>query len=241
MRALVLMLAGTIALTGCGDEDADAPAGKRSTAAKPAITPLPDVDFVGLKPGVEYTTRVFKPNLRFTLPEGKWTAPSADDRDHVELEVETEQPIQDAGIGFHHMTKVFDPEAGGEEPGDAVDGPEDFAAWLTDHPHLKTTEPEPVEALGLKGVSIDLRGAKGKQKRQYKDCGKLEGSACVVGFVGGIEPIVYGEKSFARFLVLEQPGGGQLVVEVWAEPLGPAEAEVERLAAILADASVIPG
>jgi hypothetical protein len=56
------------------------------------------------------------------------------------------------------LTQVFDPARGGTTPGDAVAGPEDFAQWLTDHPHLKTTKPAPVEALGLKGVSIEPDG-----------------------------------------------------------------------------------
>ena len=114
------------------------------------------------------------------------------------------------------MTQVFPPETGGVTPGDAVPGPDDFAAWLTTHPHLKTTKPKPVEALGLKGVSIDVR-VKSSQPRKYKDCGKVEGD-CVVMFVGKVEPIVYGSKSLGRFYVLEQPDGKQLVVEQYVEP-----------------------
>jgi hypothetical protein len=231
-RALLLLSA--VILAGCGGDGEKTAA----TPPKPSVTPFPTVDRGNLEPGVAYTTQAFKPNFTVTLPEGKWIAASADKADHVELEVEPEQPIQSSGIGFHHMTKVFDPVEGGEEPGDAVDGPEDFAAWLTAHPHLRASDPEPVEVMGMKGVSIEIRGARGTQKKQYKDCGKLEGTACVVLFPGGTEPVVYGVESFARFLVLEQPGGGQLAVEVWAEPLKKAEPEVDRLEAILAGAKL---
>jgi hypothetical protein len=130
------------------------------------------------------------------------------------------------------MTQVFDPAEGGVTPGDAVPGPDDFAEWLTTHPHLRATKPKPVEALGLEGVQIDVR-VKSSQPRKYKDCGKVEGD-CVVMFVGKVEPIVYGSKSLGRFLVLEQPDGKQLVVEEYVEParaLKAQQREARRLAA----------
>jgi hypothetical protein len=66
-------------------------------------------------------------------------------------------PITVSGVSFHHITRVFPPKTGGVIPGDAVAGPADFATWLTTHPYLRATNPKPVEALGLKGVSIDVR------------------------------------------------------------------------------------
>lgn len=213
MRALIPMLA-VLAIAGCGGGE-DAP--KKAAAPKPSITPFPTVDFADVKPGVEYTTQAFEPAIRITIPEGEWKAESADKPDHIEIVVDADPPVQTAGIGFHHMTKVFPPEKGGVIPGDAVDGPDDFAAWLTSHPHLNASEPEPVEALGLKGVSVDVT-VRSSQPRKYKDCGKVEGPHCVVMYVGGIEPLVYGSQTSARFLVLEQPDGGELVVEQFAEP-----------------------
>jgi hypothetical protein len=229
VRRLLLV---ALVLAGCGGGD------EPERAAEAPVTPFPTVTFGDLEPGVEYVTKNFEPNLRITLPPGKWTAVAAGP-DHVEIEGESEPPIQDSGISFHHMTQVFDPERGGEIPGDAVEGPADFAAWLTAHPHLRTTEPRPVEVMGMKGVAIDAVGVRGDQRERYKDCGKLEGNACVVLFVGGIEPIVFGRESFARYLVLEQPGGGQMVIEEWADPRSAAEAEVARLHAIVEKASLL--
>jgi hypothetical protein len=117
-----------------------------------------------------------------------------------------------------------------------VAGPADFAAWLTSHPHLRTTKPKPVEALGLKGVSIDVR-VKSSQPRKYKDCGKVEGE-CVVMFVASVEPIVYGSKSFGRFYVLEQPDGKQLVVEEFAEPASAFKQAQPQLDAVLRSARI---
>ena len=213
LRTPALAVAVVLLLAGCGGDDAE-PAAEEP--AKPSVTPFPTIDLAELVPGRQYTTQRFEPNLTLTVPEGKWLAFGSDSPDHVELEPETTPPVAEAALAFHHMTKVFPPDRGGVQPGDAVDGPDDFAAWLTSHPHLRATEPKPVEALGLKGVAIDVR-VKSSQPRRYKDCGKVEGD-CVVMFIGKIEPIVYGSKSFGRFYVLEQPDGGQLVVEQYVEP-----------------------
>jgi hypothetical protein len=146
------------------------------------------------------------------------------------------RPVSSSGISFHHMTRVFPPGKGGVIPGDAVAGPADFAAWLTSHPHLRTTKPKPVEALGLKGGSIDVR-VRSSQPRKYKDCGKVEGE-CVVMFPGSVEPIVYGSKVFGRFYVLDQPGGKQLVVEEFAEPASAFKKTEPQLDAVLRSARV---
>ena len=156
--------------------------------------------------------------------------------DHVEVELDPKAPVQMSGFGFHHMTQVFPAEEGGETPGDATEAPDDFAAWLTEHPHLRATEPKPVEALGLQGVSIDVTVAS-SQPKLYRDCGKHEGD-CVVMYVGGIEPYVMGSQSTSRFLVLDQPDGKQLVVELWAEPRRVFRKQVEVFEEILAGASL---
>jgi hypothetical protein len=220
-----------LCLAACGGED-DEPA--RPAAA--SVTPFPSIDMADLAAGTTYTTRRFKPSITLTLPEGEWKLFGADSPDHVEIEPTVEDPVDSSALGFHHMTRVFDPKTGGETPGDAVAGPADFARWLADHPHLRTTRPEPVEALGLKGVSIDVR-VKSSQPRRYRDCGKVSGD-CVVMFIGKIEPIVYGSASFGRFYVLEQPDGKQLVVEQYVEPASAYEAQRPAFESILDSATV---
>jgi hypothetical protein len=215
-------------LAACGGDDEKA-------AVKPTVTPFPSITFGELHNGASYASRKFEPAVTLTIPPtGTWKAAGADSPDHVELEPEPEPPLSGSGISFHHMTKVFPPEQGGVIPGDAVAGPADFAAWLTSHPHLRTTEPKPVEAMGLKGVSIDVR-VKSSQPRKYKDCGKVEGE-CVVMFIGSVEPIVYGSKSLARYYVLQQPDGKQLVVEEWAEPASAFKRAQPQLDAVLKSA-----
>jgi hypothetical protein len=229
-----LLLAILVALiVGCGsDDDSAAPA----KPAKPAVTPFPTIDRADLEPGRTYTTQQFKPNITLTLPDGEWIAAGADSPDHVEIEPTVEDPVDSSALAFHHMTQVFDPAKGGVTPGDAVPGPDDFADWLTSHPHLRATKPKPVEALGLKGVAIDVR-VKSSQPRHYKDCGKVEGD-CVVMFIGNVEPIVYGSKSLGRFYVLEQPDGRELVVEQYIEPASALKAQQPAFDALLESATV---
>lgn len=233
---LTVVVALVLLCAGCGSDDAD---DGRAATTKPAAsgaTPLPAVTFAELDPGKPYVSQKFTPKITLTMPTGKWEL-FGDVPDHVEIEAQSEQPVDGAGISFHHMTEVFDPAEGGQIPGDAVPGPDDFAEWLTTHPHLTATKPKRIEALGLSGVSIDVRVKSGQSKR-YKDCGKVEGNACVVMFNGAIEPIVSGKSGKTRFLVLEQPDGKQLVVELWVDPAGEFDTEVERLEQVVASASI---
>jgi hypothetical protein len=231
-RRTVPLIAVLVLLTACGDDKPSA-----ATAAKPTVTPYPSIELGDLENGASYASGKFKPELALTIPqEGEWHTAGADNPDHVELEPEPVPPITGSGASFHHMTRVFPPKTGGVIPGDAVAGPADFAAWLTSHPHLRTTKPKPVEALGLKGVSIDVR-VKSSQTRKYKDCGKVEGE-CVVMFIGSVEPLVYGSKTFGRFYVLDEPGGKQLVVEEFAEPASAFKKTEPQLDAVLRSARV---
>ena len=225
-RLAVLLLLLLLAGCGGGEEPAAAP--------EPSITPFPTVTFADLEPGVKYTVQGFEPSFEITLPEGEWKAASAT-ADHVEIELDGEPPVQSAGFGFHHMKQVFPAEEGGEIPGDATEAPEDFAAFLTSHPHLRTTEPKPVELLGLEGVSIDI-AVKSSQPKKYKDCGKVAGE-CVVLYVGGVETYVYGSDIKGRFIVLEQPDGNELVIEQFVEPRKAFRKQVKVFEEALASAS----
>jgi hypothetical protein len=123
MRAPALLLVAAAALlpAACGSE----PDAKRAASATPeaAVTPYPSIDRADLATGRTYTTRRFKPNITFTVPDGEWLATGADSADHIEIEPTVTDPVDDATLAFHHMTRVFDPATGGTEPGDAVAGP----------------------------------------------------------------------------------------------------------------------
>lgn len=223
----VLVLVLALALAACGSDD-EAPSPVASKTRAPAGTPFPGADMVPLQSGVTYTTRKFQPSLSITPGEGKWMAEVGDRPDHLAmaLEVTRGQGI----IGFHHMTRVIDPDAGGAIPGDAVEGPADFAEWLTAHPHLKATEPEPVSLLGLEGVRVDIE-SKSSPKKIPDDCGKFE-PPCVPLFFDDFEIVSYGSDWKGRFYVLDQ-GERQLVVEQAVQPPAKFRAVVRRLDAQL--------
>ena len=205
---LVLLLA----LAACGSSDKPAST-TASKSAAPAGTPFPTGDFWPLQSGTTYTTRKFQPSLTITPGKGKWTAELGDRPDHLAtaLDVTRGQAI----IGFHHMTQVFDPDAGGKIPGDAVEGPADFAEWLTAHPRLNATKPKPASLLGLEGVRIDIT-TKSSPRRVPDDCGKFD-PPCLPLFYDGFEPVNYGGDWKGRFYVLDQ-GERQLVVEEAIQP-----------------------
>jgi hypothetical protein len=221
--ALVLVLA----LAACGSDDKPKSTGASKPSA-PAGTPFPTGDMWPLQSGTTYTTRKFQPSLSITPGKGKWMAEVGDRPDHLAtaLDVTRGQAI----IGFHHMTKVMDPDAGGKIPGDAVEGPADFAEWLTAHPRLVATKPKPASLLGLEGVTVDIT-AKSSPKRIPDDCGKFE-PPCVPLFYDGFEIVSYGGDWKGRFYVLDQ-GERQLVVEQAIQPPRKFERLVRQLDAQL--------
>jgi hypothetical protein len=93
------------------------------------------------------------PHPSFTVPEGEWVASAADNPDHIEIEPELTDPVDDAVIGFHHMTHVFPPAEGGVQAGDAVAGPADFADWLTSSPAPQDDQAEAGRSARAQGAS----------------------------------------------------------------------------------------
>jgi hypothetical protein len=238
LLGIALVLTAALSLGGCGDEEeAATPAASNTAEARAGgAKPLSDIDMSNLDAGATYQTQRFQPEITFTVPEGEWKLFGADSSDHIEIETTIEDPVDNATLGFHHVTQVFDPAKGGEQPGDAIPGPDDFAQWLADHPHLKTTEPQPVEALGLSGVVVDMR-VKSSQPNLPPDCGKYEGE-CVAMFPGKIEAILYGSTAIGRFYILEQPDGKELVVEQFVDPASAIDVQGPKFEELLESASV---
>jgi hypothetical protein len=57
-------------------------------------------------------------------------------------------------LGFTNAPEVYKPTRTGT--GNVVDAPEDLVGWFQQHPHLKTSKPEPVTVGGVKGVQFDV-------------------------------------------------------------------------------------
>ncbi len=229
MHARLLIPIVVLGLAACG-ESSSKPAPKLAAPASTASeatagTPFPSSVGGALHAGTTYTTQLFEPRLRVTPAAGKWVAEIG--------EIETDFSVARRGIhgqailAFHRVTRVFDPEKGGRTPGDMVPAPDDFAAWLEQHPHLRTSRPVRVKRLGLEGVRIDVR-AVSHPPRVPDECGR-HADRCVPLLYDGTDMIFYTYgtvESRVRFYVLELDGGDQLVVEEYFE--NPSDVKTQR-------------
>jgi hypothetical protein len=227
MRSLTILGVLVLCLAGCGSDESE-PAPKpaaKITPDRPAVTPFPSAVGGALHAGTAYRTQVFDPPLRITPAPGKWVAEIG--------EISTDFDIAKTGIhgqailAFHRVSRVFDPVKGGREVSDMVPAPDDFAAWLEAHPHLKTSRPVRVKRLGLEGVRIDARPVS-HPPRVPDECGR-HADRCVPVLYDGTDMIFYSYgtvESRVRFYVLELDGGDQLVVEEYFE--NPSDFKTQR-------------
>ena len=213
--AATIAVACAFLWAGCGGDD-EAP----ETAAKPpppAATPansLPGFQ-TPLESGTTYTTEQFQPAVRITVPDdGEWTTEVGDTPEH--FSVLTKRDFGQALLAVHRIARVYDPEKGGVEPGDAVPLTVGFAEWLTGHPHLETEEPQPVELLGRSGVQIDFATRSSPPRTPDQACGHA-GDDCVPFFYDGLDTIAYGKQVKGRFIVVPLDDG-EIVLELYASP-----------------------
>ena len=139
-QALGLGLVVTIvvlALSACNG-------GEKQQEFKPQLLPE---DQQQLRPGV-YRSEEFEPSLSFRVGVGWSTAPPEASDALFIVHGETKD------IGFVNAQEVYKPTRTGT--GNVVDAPEDMVGWFQQHPHLKTSKPEPVTVGGVKGVQFDV-------------------------------------------------------------------------------------
>jgi hypothetical protein len=136
-QGLVVTLV-VLALSACGGGD------KQQQEFKPQLLPE---DQQQLRPGV-YRSEEFKPSLSFRVGAGWSTAPPEASDALFIRHGETKD------IGFVNAQEVYKPTRTGT--GNVVDAPEDMVGWFQQHPHLKTSKPEPVTVGGVKGVQFDV-------------------------------------------------------------------------------------
>src|SRR5687767_10131111 len=122
-----------LALSACGGEK-----------FKPQLLPEEQQE---LRPGV-YRSEEFEPSLSFRVGEG-WSNDPPEWSDALFIE-----RGETGGLGFTNIREVFKPTRTGT--GNVVDAPDDMVGWFRQHPHLKTSKPEPVTVGGVKGVQFDV-------------------------------------------------------------------------------------
>ena len=135
-RLGLLVTLVVLALSACG--------GEKQQVSEPR--PLPE-EQQELRPGV-YGSEEFKPSLSFRVGEGWSTSPP--ERSDALFIVHGESKE----IGFVNAQEVYKPTRTGT--GNVVGAPEDMVGWFQQHPHLKTSRPEPVTVGGVKGVQFDV-------------------------------------------------------------------------------------
>jgi hypothetical protein len=202
-----------LAATGCGGGST---AGSTATTASQTAPPyVLSLDRAELEAHKTYTTHRFTPTLRFTLGGGSWMVENRESPTDFSIALEMPSTLA-ATIGWHRVTRVFDPVKGGVLPRDLVPFHGDFANWLTHHPRLRTSTPERVTIAGLTGVRVDVT-SKSQPPRVPRDCGKA-GPRCVPVFYDGQDTLTYARGDRGRLTVLALPEGGQLVMEEFASP-----------------------
>jgi hypothetical protein len=211
---------------GCGGDEMPPSPAEPAPPPAAAKNPLPGFQ-TPLEAGTTYTTEQFQPAVRLTVPDdGEWTTEVGDTPEH--FSILTERDFGQAILALHRITRVYDAEKGGLEPGDQVPLTVGFAEWLSAHPHLQTDEPQPVEVLGLSGSQIDFRTRSSPPRTPDQFCGHA-GKDCVPLFYDGLDTIAYGKQVKGRFIVVPLDDGGEIVVEQYASQA----AEFDRALAVL--------
>lgn len=210
---LVASSVAVLALVACGGEDEAAP-DRTPTAASAPPSPL-NIDRAELEASKTYTTRRFRPQLTFTVGPGTWTVEHLDTASDISIAADLPRVLA-ATIGWHRVTRVYDPARGGVAPADQVRLQGGFVRWLRHHPRLRVTRPVPVRVAGLNGVRVDVRSTS-QPPRVPQDCHKA-GPRCAPLFYDGQDPLTYTRGDRGRITVLALRDGGELVVEQFASP-----------------------
>jgi hypothetical protein len=186
-----------------------------------------------LQPGHTYTTRLFKPAISLKVPRGTWATEQGDSARHISFALQSPPGrIGQAIVELHRVDRVFDPRRGGRIPGDQVPLRGSFATWLRHHPRMRVLRARPATALGLQGTALDVVPRSQPPRRPY-DCGKSGSPPCVPLMFDGLDYMLYSDGTRGRFIVLDLPGGGELVVEEFVQSLNAFEQGLRLLQPLL--------
>ena len=186
---LGLVALAVLALSACDG-------GEKQQEFKPQ--PLPE-NQQELRPSV-YGSEEFEPSLSFRVGVGWSTSPPEASDALFIVHGETKE------IGFVNAPEVYKPTRTGT--GNEVDAPEDMVGWFQQHPHLKTSKPEPVTVGGVKGVQFEV-----VVEDLPEDYSGVCGSECVGLFrlsTGFPVSLVEGDK--VRLIVLDDVKGETVTI-----------------------------
>jgi hypothetical protein len=190
-RVVAALLAAAVALAACGAGATPVPSGP---AALPAGT---------------HTSRVFSPQVTFTVPDGWWNP--SDSPSFFSI-----LPVESDVVGIYLFR---DPLPASQDPtcpqtAEPGVGTTSLAllAWIRDLPGLVVGNPRLVTVGGLRGTEIDIAIEAG----WTASCPFANGVPTVPLFVGGdgqLRWVIAGSERL-RLSLLDVPGGGTVVVDV---------------------------
>jgi hypothetical protein len=228
---LIAGAAAAVLISSCGGDETKDDPGSTTTQPESAIQSLPPSASAPeiLEGGGQYETTIFEPRVSITLPDGDWETAAAETADSFAIR-HALTPNRDAIVALVRIAKVFDPSRGGDDAADAIAVPDDFTKFLTSHPNLRATSPQPAQALGLSGESVDVEVIGTPPQTPAAACGD---KPCLPLYLDGKEPIVFSPGDRMRYYVLDGPDG-QLIAELYVSPGDRFEADVPALEDALA-------
>ena len=155
-----------------------------------------------------YTTRVFKPAITYTVPDG-WEN-REDLLGNFLLQIEDD----DRYLGIYRDIAVPQECEEAPEPG-IGQTPAELAEWLTSHPGLVTSEPEQVSIGGLDGLFVDISLDPGWTTVCPYSGGQPVVPFIIGGGVSGLHHVIL--PGFEERLYLLEYEGGNVAIEVGPE------------------------
>ena len=183
MRHLVTAVVVFVSLVGCGgSDDAGAPSAgassrpsEQATGATGYSCPPHGGECLGPLAAGTYTTTQFSPAISYSVPEG-WTN-GEDLPGNFLLQLDGDPRY----LGVYRNAAAPAPDCQERPDGGVGQTVEALAAWLTAHPGLEVTEPQPVSVGGLDGVWLDISLA----SSWTATCPFSEGKPVVPFIIGG--------------------------------------------------------
>ena len=120
-----------------------------------------------LSPGTRYVTDKFEPALSFEVGKGWELEDGLQQKPFFELSREYEGGNHFVVISFNNPpSRVSAPK----NPNKLVPAPKEWVSWFQEHPHLKTSEPQPTRVGGVQGRSFDSRVTSLPEDYYSEDC-----------------------------------------------------------------------
>ncbi len=174
-----------------------------------AAKPLSEA-YGSLSPGTRYVTDNFEPALSFEVGKGWDLTDELQQKPFFELSREYEGGNHFVVISFNNPpSRVSAPK----NPNKLVPAPKEWVSWFQEHPHLKTSEPQPTSVGGVEGRRLDFKVSTLPEDYYSEDC---------LGMGVPLWPLLRGHHWCAdegytdRAIVLDSIEGETVIIDIWS-------------------------